>query len=535
MNLWPVLTICVPFFLALAGGVSSVRARLPFWLVLAPLPGFLAAVTAWDTPPFSIGSLTFRLDVPGAMLLGAGSLVWMAAGAFAATALRGKPNQGRFVLCWLLSLTGSLGVFFAADLWSFLLLFALASLPAYGLVVLDGTPSARRAGAVYTGFALLAEGCLLLGFVLLALGGPEVSLGISSGVAALPVSPWKPLTLALIVVGFAMKIGLVPGHFWLPLAHPAAPAAGSAVLSGVIIKSGVIGLIRFLPLDTPLPDWGVGLALAGLVTALYAVVIGITQQNPKTILAYSSVSQMGVIAAMLGMGLSSGDQSVGWDAAFYAMHHALAKGALFLAVGVVAVAGLSRRWLVFWPSAFLALGMAGLPFTGGALAKIAAKNVLGSGLAGTFATISAVGTALLMLHFLRRLLVLSRETPKRVPPAGLLGPFLGLAVTGFLVRWAVYLAADVGGLAEPFSRGAFWDSLWPVALGGVLALGLWRWENRLPKIPAGDIVVAGPGCVRVLKWLGAGLEKWESPLRFWPVACLALLGVAIVLGVLLRF
>lgn len=534
MNLWPVATVCVPFFLALAGGIFFVRVRLPFWLVLAPLPGFLAAVTAWDTSPFSLGSLTFRLDVPGAMLLGAGALVWMAAGAFAATALRGQPNPSRFALCWLLSLTGSLGVFFAADLWSFLLMFALASLPAYGLVVQDGSPSAQRAGAVYVGFALLAESCLLVGFVLLSLAGPEGHCGITAGVTSLTASPWKTPTLALIVAGFAMKIGLVPGHFWLPLAHPAAPAAGSAVLSGVIIKSGVIGLIRFLPLETPQPDWGLGLALAGLVTALYAVVIGITQQNPKTILAYSSVSQMGVITAMLGMGLSSGDQTAGWDAAFYAMHHALAKGALFLAVGVVAVAGVSRRWLVFWPSTLLALGMAGLPFTGGALAKIAAKNVLGSGLAGTFATISAVGTAVLMLHFLHRLLVLSRDTPRRVPPVGLLGPFLGLAVTGFLVRWAVYLAAGVGKVTEPFSRGAFWDSLWPVLLGGALALALWRWETRLPRIPAGDVAAAGPGCVRMLKGLGAGLKKLELPLRFWPVACLAMVVVAILLAVLLR-
>ena len=98
-------------------------------------------------------------------------------------------------------------------------------------------------------------------------------------------------------------MGLVPLHVWLPLAHPAAPMPASAVLSGAIIKAGVIGLIRFLPLDGSLADWSAGLTSLGLVTAFYAVAVGITQANPKTVLAYSSVSQMGFVAAVLGAGL----------------------------------------------------------------------------------------------------------------------------------------------------------------------------------------------------------------------------------------
>ena len=89
-------------------------------------------------------------------------------------------------------------------------------------------------------------------------------------------------------------MGLVPLHVWLPLAHPAAPMPASAVLSGAIIKAGVIGLIRFLPFDGALPDWGAVLTAVGLLTAFYGVAVGITQANPKTVLAYSSVSQMGL-------------------------------------------------------------------------------------------------------------------------------------------------------------------------------------------------------------------------------------------------
>ena len=79
------------------------------------------------------------------------------------------------------------------------------------------------------------------------------------------------------------------------------------MLSGAAVKAGVIGLIRFLPFGAPLQGWGEALVVIGFVSAFYGVAIGITQQNPKTVLAYSSISQMGVIAAALGMALAAGD------------------------------------------------------------------------------------------------------------------------------------------------------------------------------------------------------------------------------------
>ena len=99
--------------------------------------------------------------------------------------------------------------------------------------------------------------------------------------AALPASPWRDLTLALLVVGLRHEGGLVPLHFWMPLAYGAAPIPAAAVLSGAVVKASVIGLIRFLPLETALPDWGEALAARGLFAAFYGVAIGITQTEPK--------------------------------------------------------------------------------------------------------------------------------------------------------------------------------------------------------------------------------------------------------------
>ena len=98
--------------------------------------------------------------------------------------------------------------------------------------------------------ALLGEAFLLMAFVLLAQAVPNHSLLIRDAAAALPASPWRTATLALLLLGFGAKIGLVPLHVWMPLAYRAAPIPAAAVLSGAAVKAGVIGLIRFLPLHT---------------------------------------------------------------------------------------------------------------------------------------------------------------------------------------------------------------------------------------------------------------------------------------------
>ena len=96
-------------------------------------------------------------------------------------------------------------------------------------------------------FTLIGEAVLLIAYVMLAAGEPGGSLDIGAVVAALPASPWRDAALALLIVGFGMKIALVPLNGWMPLAYTAAPIPAAAVLSGAAVKAGVIGLIRFLP------------------------------------------------------------------------------------------------------------------------------------------------------------------------------------------------------------------------------------------------------------------------------------------------
>jgi multicomponent Na+:H+ antiporter subunit A len=316
----------------------------------------------------------------------------------------------------------------------------------------------------------------------------------------------------------------------MPLAYSAAPTPASAVLSGAAVKASILGMIRFLPLETALPDWGTALAAAGLFAALYGVVIGITQRNPRVVLAYSSVSQMGFIVAVIGMGMLAGDGRAALAAAFYAAHHVLVKGALFLSIGVIAATGSRRLWPMLLPAAIIAVGLGGLPLTGGALAKFVADELLGDSTASTIATLSAVGTTLLMLQFLRSLAKSASQDPQATAAAGLVWPWLATAVVSLVVPWTLYLTVPSGTLPDPLSPAVLWKALWPVLLGAVMAIALWRWWRSLPRIPKGDVIVALDGGMQMTVAWGKGLERMDGVLRQWPAAGISLLMVTIALG-----
>jgi formate hydrogenlyase subunit 3/multisubunit Na+/H+ antiporter MnhD subunit len=327
-------TLAVPVVLLLAGMSRRVSYWIPKLLAVAPVPGLAAALLVptgtmlvLPEPPFR---MILVIDPPGAMLLGTAALLWIIAGAYASAHLRADPDALRFAEWWLLTLTGSLGVFIAADLVSFYLTYSMVSLAAWGLIVHDRT-TASRAGMVYLALAVLGEAFLLMAFVYMAAATANGSLLIRDAVAALPTSPWRGVAMTLLVLGFGLKIALVPGHVWMPLAYSAAPAPAAAALSGAAVKAGIIGFIRFLPLGAELPQWGEALVVLGLLSAFYGVVVGITQKDPKSVLAYSSISQMGLLAAALGMGLAAGDAATGLVMSFAAASHVLAKGGLFLA------------------------------------------------------------------------------------------------------------------------------------------------------------------------------------------------------------
>jgi formate hydrogenlyase subunit 3/multisubunit Na+/H+ antiporter MnhD subunit len=473
--------------------------------------------------------MTLMLDLPGAILLGAAGLLWAAAGIYASSYMRGTREPVRFAVSWLLCLTGSIGLFIVADLASFYLLFTMASLAAYGLIVHEESERAFLASSIYVALALVGEAFLLLAFVMLATASPDPNPLIHEVVRSLPVSAHRDTILGLLLLGCALKLGLVPLHIWLPLAHPAAPMPASAVLSGVLVKAGAIGLIRFLPFEAPLSDWGNTLIAIGLITAYWGVVVGLTQYEAKVILAYSTVSQMGLVAAIAGAGLSVGDAEAPNLVAYYGVHHMLAKGSLFLAIGILTATGATKSRPILLLTAVLAISLGGLPLTSGALAKLASKPMFGYGLVSWLVTLAAVGSTVLMLHFLA---IVRREPaadPDAVAPRDQLIPWLIVAGASLTIPWMLYPGLSGNTIRGALQPASLWKSAWPVGVGILLALALRDRRGDLPTIPQGDIIgLIGP-LIRATSRGGKGIERADGMLQMWPVAGTLLAGITILL------
>lgn len=526
-------SLLMPLAMAALCAFRRFRVVAPRLLALAPVPAILCA---WLLPVGSQAAfpapfrMTLLLDQPGAVLLGGAALLWSAAGAYSSSYMAGKPGYEGFAVWWLLTLAGSLGVLIVADVVSFYLLFTLVSLAAYGLVAHEQTAASQRAGVVYMVLALLGEAVLLLAFVMLAAGAPEPNPLIRDAVALLPTSALRDGAIALLMIGFGMKMGLVPLHVWLPLAHPAAPIPASAVLSGVVVKAGVIGMIRFMPIDVGMYGWGVALAAAGIITAYYGAAIGITQQRPKTILAYSTVSQMGLVAAILGAGLAAGDSEAAGLAAYYGLHHTLVKGALFLAVGIAFASAGAARWPVLLVTAILALSLAGMPLTSGALAKLAVKPMLGYGVLSLAVTLAAIGSTMLMLHFLNVMARETAESPPGIAPMGQLVPWLAVTLASLFIPWWLYPTFSEEATAIAWTAASLWKVIWPMLLGAFLFGIVGRFASIAGAVPEGDLLVMAERQTARLEKLLEAVVGLDVVLRRWLPAGMALLWLTILLG-----
>lgn len=503
-----VLVPALPLAMILAWCMPGWRCRIECWTPWAALPALLLALSGAQGVTVHLDALLFgtvlALDELSRVFLAFTALLWLGAGFYSRGTLIGDERASGFRLLWLATMAGNFGLILARDLASFYASFALMSFAAYGLVIHDRSHSALHAGRVYLAMAVIGEGLIIAGLLLAAgaSAAPQAPL-LSDLPAAIAASSSRDLTIACLIAGFGIKAGLPLLHLWLPLAHPVAPVPASAVLSGAMIKAGLLGWLNTLPLGVlALPQWGSALIAVGFVAAFGAAAIGIHQRTPKTVLAYSSVSQMGLITVGVGAGLH---QPALWPAlapaiALYALHHGLAKGALFLGVGIAPaladLQGVRRRalWVVL---ALPGLALAG-PMVSGAAAKISLKTALAAGIVTPtwwqhlplLLSLAAIGTTALIARYLW-LLGLALQAPARSArrAAPVAAQWLG---------WGVVLAASVAGLillpwvpvpaGLPPDLAYLPDLVWPVLPGAALALFAARRLHAWP-LPAGDVLV----------------------------------------------
>ncbi len=248
---------------------------------------------------------------------------------------------------------GSLAlVFGSGDAFAFLLAWELMAVSSAILVIGSRpTPATARAGYVYLALTHLAAAALVVAFgVFAATSGSTDLEGFAAAAASLP-GPVRDIVFLLLLVAFGTKAGAIPFHVWLPRAHPVAPSHVSAVMSGVMVKAGIYGLIRFgVEILGPGPDWwGMTVLGIGLVSAVLGVLYAMMEDDLKRLLAFSTIENVGIILIGLGVALVAAAHGVGTIATVamaavlvHAFNHALFKSALFLAAGSVQEAAGTR-------------------------------------------------------------------------------------------------------------------------------------------------------------------------------------------------
>jgi len=429
--------------LLLAGGLAALAASARPRLALAVgaasaaagcAVGLVASLRALGAPPAALdlgwqvpnGALALGLDPLSALFGAAVFGLGLPAAIFGAGYLGGRGGRralGPFALFFNVLLASMATVVAARQALLFLVAWEVMTVSSFLLVSFEHEdPSVRSAARIYLVASHLGAAFVFALFLLL--GSAAGSLRFEA-FAALRASGALPsgLLFGLAAVGFGTKAGLVPLHVWLPEAHPAAPSHVSALMSGVLVKMGLYGILRVVTFLPPAPAWqGLLLAGIGLAGALGGLALALGQRDLKRVLAYSTVENVGIVALGAGLGLAGA---------------ALGSPA-------IAALGLAGALLHVWNHAL----MKGLAFMGaGALVHGAGTRDL-ERMGGLLARLPASGG----------LLVLAAVALAGLPP-----------LNGFVSEWLLYLGLLQGGTAPGGLALVAWLALAALAFVGALA------------------------------------------------------------------
>ncbi|MBW2568245.1 MAG: hydrogenase [Deltaproteobacteria bacterium] len=312
--------------IALAGSLTAIQGR--GWDFVLP----------WN---FQMGTLHLKMDPLSAYFSAVISLISAVVAVYGGRymdAYAGKKNLGA---AWSLFMILVASMLLLTTAWNgvlFLIIWEIMSLSSFFLVIFESErPEVLRAGWIYLVAAHLGTACLLVMFIMMGTNHSfDFDVVNVSGAGSV-------IIFVLAMAGFGTKAGFLPFHVWLPEAHPSAPSHVSAVMSGVMIKTGIYGILRicFL-LGAPQMIWGWSLICVGVVTGVVGVLFALAQHDLKRLLAYHSVENIGIIAIGLGLGflgLSTGHPVAGvlgiTGGLLHVLNHAVFKSLLFLGAGSV--------------------------------------------------------------------------------------------------------------------------------------------------------------------------------------------------------
>jgi hydrogenase-4 component B len=363
-------------------------------------PSAAALNVAWAVP---YGSFSIAIDALGALFLIPIFILSAISALYGKEYLKhyyGKKNIGSAWFFFNLLIASMVFVVTARNAILFLLAWELMAISSFFLVLFEGEKKeVAKAGLIY----LIAThiGTLFLLAMFILLGNNYGSFDFAEWKT--PLTGFLPsLIFIFAVIGFGTKAGLIPMHIWLPEAHPAAPSHVSAIMSGVMIKTGVYGLIRTITfLKVPCAWWGYSLIAIGIVSGIGGILFALVQHDLKRLLAYSSIENIGIITMGIGLGVLGISINnplliiLGFSGGLlHVINHAFFKGLLFLGAGVVAqetgtrsidvLGGLLKKMPITGLSFLVgAAAICGLPPLNGFISEfliyfVSFKNIFGS-------------------------------------------------------------------------------------------------------------------------------------------------------------
>ncbi len=323
--------------------------------------------------------LNFRLDGFRLLYVAIAILMWACAMAFSTEYMAHHRNQYRYYLFSVVTCLATVGVFLSADLFTTFVFFEIMSLSSYVWVVQEETAVALRAGDTYLAIAIIGGLAMLMGIFLLyhLTGTTEITTVGFDGTMLQFVAG------LLMLFGFGAKAGAFPLHIWLPKAHPVAPAPASALLSGILTKTGIFGILLLsCNLFYGSRQWGTLILFLGVLTMFTGALLALFSVDLKRTLACSSVSQIGFILTGIGCYDLLGNAGVlaARGTLMHMVNHSMLKLLLFLAAGVVymnlhaldlnEIRGFGRKKkLLHFQFLMGALGISGIPLWNGYVSK----------------------------------------------------------------------------------------------------------------------------------------------------------------------
>ncbi len=383
-----------------AGSVRGLHAYTAAVLILSAAAALYAAWTGErEAVLFTLLDkipIYFRIDGIGCLFVTLVSIIWLAVGLYSFVYMEREGEEKRFFGLYLLLYGVLVGLDFAGNLITMYLCYELMTLVSMPMVLHNGSRESIMAALKYLFYSMCGAYGGLFGIVFLYRYCDTFNFTAGGTLNIAAAQEHRGILLAAVFVmllGFGAKAGMFPLHSWLPAAHPAAPSPASAVLSGIIVKSGVLAVIRTVYYIVG-PDFlrGTWVQYGWMTLALITVFMGslLAYREPvlKKRLAYSTVSQISYI--LFGLSLLTPDAMTG--ALLHTAAHALIKCGLFLTAGIFLyqfgytrvdqLDGMGKRMpRTMWCYTIFAMALIGIPLTGGFISKwYLAQGALRSGI-----------------------------------------------------------------------------------------------------------------------------------------------------------